>query len=342
MIDTGSVERVLGSLERLAPDEGAVLAGFRQRVALRRRRRQVASVVGVAGTATAVAAGVVFALPDRAADPGGTPTVSAASPPASSSPPSSSKAQTVLPAPELPFTVAWLPPGYTLARWDVSDAVTYAYYETEPDAQTGEVPTIMVGASAARTEDPAGAVSEPTTIGGHPGVLQRMTIGTQFMWQFPGGPWVVVGTRDEMSEDRLRRVAESVALRPTPLAVAVGLTRLPNGYRLARSSDQGVESVMLTLCRAGVDPVGPVGDQCLDVRVVEGTAPTEIPKRDGTKMDMEPVDREEVVDGVLTRATADGKTVVAQVGEEHWVEVSTMAGDTSLLRPVAAATVATP
>ncbi|MFI7673243.1 hypothetical protein [Actinophytocola sp. NPDC049390] len=341
MIDTGSVERALGSLERLAPDEGAVLAGFRQRVALRRRRRQVAGVVGVAGTATAVAVGVVFALPDRGTDRGGTPTVSAASPPASPSPPSS-KAETVLPAPELPFTVAWLPPGYTLARWDVSDAGTYAYYEAEPDARTGTTPTIMVGASTARPEDPGGAVAEPTTIGGHPGVLQRMTIGTQFMWQFPGGPWVVVGTRDEMSEDQLRRVAESVARRPTSLAVAVGLTRLPDGYRLARSSDQGAESVMLTLCREGVDPMGPVGDQCLDVRVMDGTAPTELPNRDGTKMDTAPLDREKVVDGVLTRATADGKTVVAQVGEEHWVEVSTIAGDTSLLRSVAAATVVTP
>lgn len=341
MIDTGSVERALGSLARLAPDEDEVLAGFRQRVARRRRRRQVASVVGVAGTATAVAVGVVFALPDRGAAPGGTSTVSAASPPASSSTPSST-AESVLPAPELPFTVTWLPPGYALARWDVSDAVTYAYYETEPDAQTGEIPTIMVGASSARPEDPAGAVSEPTTIGEHPGVRQRMTIGTQFMWQFPGGPWVVVGTRDEMSEDQLRRVAESVALRPTSLPVAVGLTRLPDGYGLARSSDQGVESVVLTLCGEGVDPTGPAGDQCLDVRVVGGTAPTELPKRDGTTMEMEPVDREEVVDGVLTRATADGKTVVAQVGEEHWVEVSTMAGDTSLLRSLAAAAVATP
>ncbi len=292
--------------------------------------------MGVAGTATAVAVGVVFALPDRGADQGGTSTVSAAS-----SPPSS-KGDTVLPAPELPFTAAWLPPGYALTRWDVSVAVTYAYYEAEPDTQTGEIPTIMVGASAARPEDPAGAVSEPTTIGGHSGVLQRMTIGTQFMWQFPGGQWVVVGTRDEMAEDQLRRVAESVALRPTSLAVAVGLTRLPDGYRLARSSDQGGESVMHTLCREGVDPMGPVGDQCLDVRVMGGTAPAELPMRDDTEIDMVPVDREEVVDGVLTRATADGRTVVAQVGEEHWVEVSTMAGDTSLLRSVAAATVATP
>lgn len=339
MIDTGSVERALGSLERLAPDEGEVLAGFRQRVALRRRRRQVAGVVGVAGTATALVVGVVFALPDRGADPGGTSAVPATSPPGSSSPPPS-KVETVLPAPELPFTVAWLPPGYTLARWDVSDAVTYAYYEAEPDAQTGAIPTIMVGASTARPEDPAGAVSEPTTIGGHPGVLQRMTIGAQFMWQFPAGPWVVVGTRDEMPENQLRRVAESVALRPTSLAVAVGLTRLPDGYRLARSSDQGVESITLTLCREGVDPMGPAGDQCLDVRAAGGTAPTELPNRDGTKTDMEPLDREEVVDGVLTRATADGKTVVAQVGEEHWVEVSTIAGDTSLLRSVAAAAVA--
>lgn len=340
MIDAGSVERALGSLERLAPDEGEVLAGFRQRVALRRRRRQVAGVVGVTGTATAVVVGVVFALPGRGADPGGTPTA----PAASSSPPSSpsSRAGTVLPAPELPFTVGWLPPGHTLARWDVSDAVTYAYYETEPDAQTGEIPTVMVGASAARPEDPAGAVSEPTTIGGHPGVLQRMAIGSQFLWQFPGRPWVVVGTRDEMPGDQLRRVAESVVLRPTSLAVAAGLTRLPDGYRVARSSDQGLESVTLTLCREGVDPMGPAGDRCLDVRVAGGTAPTELPKRDDTKIEMEPVDREEVVDGVMTRATADGKTVVAQVGEEHWVEVSTMAGDTSLLRAVAAATVATP
>jgi hypothetical protein len=340
MIDTGSVERALGSLERLAPDEGAVLAGFRQRVAVRRRRRQVASAVGVAGTATAVAVGVVFALPDRGADPGGRSTVSAAAPPTSSSAPS--KAASVLPAPELPFTVAWLPPGYTLARWDVSVAVTYAYYETEPNAQTGEIPTIMVGASAARPQNPAGAVSEPTTIGGHPGVLQRMTVGRQFMWQFPGGPWVVVGTRDEMPEDQLRQVAESVALQPTTVPVAVGLTRLPDGYRLARSQDLGDESVTLTLCGEGVDPMWPSGEQCLDVRLMAGTAPTEVPKRDGTTMEMVPVDQEEVVDGVPTRATADGKIVVAQVGEEHWVEVSTVAGEVSLLRSVAAATVATP
>lgn len=339
MIDTGSVERALGSLERLAPDENEVLAGFRQRVAQRRRRRQVASVAGVAGTATAVAVGVVFALPDRGADSGADPggTVSAASPPASSSAP---PAASVLPTPELPFTVGWLPPGYALARWDVSDAVTYAYYETEPDAQTGAIPTVMVGASAARPEDPAGAVAEPTTIGGHPGVLQRMGIGMQFLWQFPDGPWVVVGTRDEMPEDQLRQVAESVALRPTPLTFPVGLTRLPDGYRLARSSDQGLESV-LTLCPEGVAPTGPAGDQCLDVRGRSGTAPTEVPRRDGTTIGMEPADREEVVDGVLTRATADGKTVVAQVEEETWVEVSTTAGDTSLLRPLAAATVAT-
>ncbi len=145
-----------------------------------------------------------------------------------------------------------------------------------------------------------------------------------------------------MPEDQLRRVAESVALQPTPLAVAAGLTRLPDGYRVARSSDQGFESVVLTLCGAGVDPMGPAGDQCLDVRVADGTAPAELPRREGTTIEMEPVDREEVVAGVLTRATADGKTVVAQVGAEHWVEVSTLAGDTSVLRAVAAATVPTP
>lgn len=339
MIDTGSVERALGSLERLAPDEGAVLAGFRQRVAVRRRRRQVASAVGVAGTATAVAVGVVFALPDRGAGPGGGSTVSAAAPPTSSSAPS--KAASVLPPPELPFTVAWLPSGYTLARWDVSDAVTYAYYEMAPDAQTGEIPTIMVGASAARPQNPAGAVDEPTTVGGHPGVLQRMTVGRQFMWQFPDGLWVVVGTRDGMPEDQLRQVAESVAHQPTPLAVPVGLTRLPDGYRLARSQDQGDGSVTLTLCGEGVDPMWPTGDQCLNVRMASGTAPAEVPKRDGTTMEMVPVDQEETVDGVLTRATADGRIVVAQVEEDRWVEVSTVAGEVSLLRQTAAATVAT-
>lgn len=337
MIDTGSIERALGSLERFAPDAGEVLAGFRSGVARRRRRRRVASVVGVAGTATAVAVGVVLTLPDRNDDQRGASPVTAASPS-----PSPSKVDTALPAPDLPFTVNWLPNGYALARWDVSAALTYAYYETKPDAQTGQVPTIMVGASATRPEDPAGAVTEPTTIDGRPGVIQRMTVGTQFMWQLPGGSWAVVATRDAIPDVQLRRVAESVAPRPTPLVLPVGLTRLPDGYQLARSMNQGAETVTLSLCRDGVDPSGPAGDECLGVRVLGGTAPAEIPQRGANEVTSLPVDREEVVDGVLTRATADGKTVVAQVGQEHWVEVTTTAGDKTLLRAVAAAAVATP
>jgi hypothetical protein len=339
MIDTRSVERALGSLERFAPDEGEVLAGFRRGVARRRRRRQVASVVGVTGTATAVAVGVVLALPDRNDDQGGASPVTSASPSASPSP---SKVEIALPAPDLPFTVGRLPGGYALARWDVSAAVTYAYYETKPDAQTGTVPTIMVGASTTRPEDPAGAATEPTTIGGRPAVIQRMTVGTQLMWRLANGSWAVVSTRDATPEAQLRRVAESVSPRPTPVALPVGLTRLPDGYQLARSMDQGAGAVMLTLCRDGVDPTSPAGDKCLDVRVLDGIAPLELPQRTGNEMTYLPLDREKVVDGVLTRASADGKTVVGQVGPEHWVEVTTTTGDKTLLRAVAAAAVATP
>jgi hypothetical protein len=335
MIDKASVERALDALERFAPDEDDVLAGFRRGVARRRRRRQVAGVVGAAGTATAVAVGVVLALPDRSDDQGGASPVTAASP-------SPSTVDTALPAPDLLFTVNWLPSGYALARWDVSANLAYAYYETRPDAQTGLVPTIMVGASSTRPEDPAGAVTEPTTIDGHPGVIQRMNVGTQFMWRLPGGMWVVVATRDAIPETQLRQVAESVAPGPIPLVVPVWVTRLPDGYRLARSVNQDGETVTLTLCRSGVDPLGPAGDECLVVRVLGGTAPAEIPQRRGNEMTSLPVDREKVVDGVLTRATADGKTVVAQVGQEHWVEVTTTAGDKTLLRSVAAAAVATP
>lgn len=334
MIDTGSVERALGSLERFTPDEGEVLAGFRRGVARRRRRRQVTGVAGVAGTATAVVVGAVLVLPDRQDEQGGPSPVTAASP-------SAPAVDAALPAPELPFTVSWLPGGYALARWDVSAAVTYAYYETAPDARTGQVPTIMVGASATRPEDPAGAVAEPATIGGRPGVIQRMAVGTQFRWRLADGSWAVVGTRDATPEAQLRRVAEGVAPQPTPLEFPVGLSRLPEGYRLARSMNQGTGSVTMTLCRTGVDPLGPAGDTCLGVQVLGGAAPAELPQRSGSEMTLVPVDREEVVDGVSTRATADGRTVVAQIGPKHWVEVTTTAGDKAHLRSVAAAAVVT-
>src|SRR5256885_2613087 len=101
MIDTRTVTRALTSLERHAPAEADVLAGLHRGIAGRRRRRQLASVAGVAAAASLVALGVVLVAPDRGSDPAG---VSAAAVrPPSSAPPAA-------PAPPvLPFTVGLVP-----------------------------------------------------------------------------------------------------------------------------------------------------------------------------------------------------------------------------------------
>jgi hypothetical protein len=122
------------------------------------------------------------------------------------------------------------------------------------------------------------------------------------------------------------------------------MSRLPDGYRVAVTTGERLEPPVLTfvLCREGVDPLAHIGSQCVTVQVLSGTAPSELPVR-GSKVEMEPtLGQEEVVDGVPTRATPDGKTVVAQISDDHWVEVSTIDGDASVLRSVAAAVVVTP
>ncbi|MFL6140352.1 MAG: hypothetical protein ACJ72N_00590, partial [Labedaea sp.] len=73
MIDDETVRAALTTLERCAPDEAEVLAGLRSGIAGRRRRRQAASVLGVAAAAVLVGVGVVLVAPNRGADQSAAP-----------------------------------------------------------------------------------------------------------------------------------------------------------------------------------------------------------------------------------------------------------------------------
>src|SRR2546430_8900937 len=213
MMDSKDMRRALTDLERHAPPEAVVLAGMREGIVRRRRHRQVASVVGAA---TAVALGVVFALPGR----GGAP---------AASDPGSSPAQTPVtianpapPGPVLPITVGWLPSGYTLRTWDAGSTDGSAEYTGTKDFQD-----IVVWVSAQPREPIPGASKEPTTIGGRSGVLQRFDPGkaeAQLIWQFADGRWAMVGGRPPTGTvDMLHRVAESVTPPPPPMPVGPGL-----------------------------------------------------------------------------------------------------------------------
>ncbi|HEV2783147.1 MAG TPA: hypothetical protein VGX25_27510 [Actinophytocola sp.] len=341
MINEESLRRALGTLERHAPAEADVLAGLRAGLA-RRRRRQVASVAGVAGAACAVALGVVVAVSGRGEERvGGSPAPPTAPAGESSAPVAIAS---VIPPPALPFTVGWLPDGYTLARWDVGTADNYAYYGVGPQ----ELESFMVGVSTRRPAAPAGAVEEPTTIAGRPGVVHKLgrnRAPSQLLWQLADGRWAVVGGRPPtMPLDTFRRIAESLAPQPTPLTVPFGLTKVPDGYRVVRWTNQGPVGASLTLCPTGVDPFGPAGDACLSVSLDAGPAPTAMPRRSnspGGEVVMVPLDREQVIGGVRTYATADGTAVVAQVDPGHYATGESVAAGVGPLREAVAAVVLT-
>jgi hypothetical protein len=147
MINNDAVHRALGSLERFAPAEEAVLAGFREGVVKRRRRRQVGSVVGVTGAAGLVALGAVLVSPDQGSDQA----------PVAAQPTTSEVKIAKPPAPPaLPFTVAGLPSGYQLDAWDVSATEASAQFVGTKDFQT-----IVVWTSAAPRDPVEGATEEP-------------------------------------------------------------------------------------------------------------------------------------------------------------------------------------
>ena len=334
MINNDTVHRALGSLERFAPAEEAVLAGFREGVVKRRRRRQVASVVGATGAAGLVALGVVLVSPNKGSDQA----------PVAAQPTTSEVRIAKPPAPPaLPFTVAGLPDGYRLDAWDVSATEASAQFVGTKDFQT-----IVVWTSAARRDPVEGATEEPATIAGRPGVIRRFDPGRaeqQLIWQLADGRWAMVGGRaPTVSLAMLRAVADSLTVTPTPLTAPVALGVLPDGYQVASWNGGGTGPVggSATLCRGAAESGR--GHQlpadCISLSTHEGTAPATVvkKKRTATEFVEEPVDQVKVVNGVSTRATADGTTVFAQLDAEYWTQAHSQAAGVELLREVVSTT----
>jgi hypothetical protein len=326
MIDNETLRHAFGELERHAPAEGEVLAGFRAGVVRRRRRRQVASVVGVGGTACLVALGVMLVAPGRT---GQQPTAPAA-------PTTATKVANPPAPPALPFTVGWLPDGYRLDTWEAGTAESSAQYVGSKDFQT-----VVVEVGSTRPAVIAGEKNQPTTIAGRLGVIRTVppdTAETQLIWQLADGRWAMVGGRmPTVPMTALAHVAESLAATPTPMAVPFGLRTVPDGYQVV----SWIDGASVLLCRPPVDvrsPVPPSG--CITLSLRSGTAPAGTPSknRDGSLLE-NPVDREQVVNRVPTRASADGMTVFAQVDGGHWVSAFSWYVGAQLLREVATAVV---
>lgn len=335
MINNDTMRHALGSLERYAPAEDAVLAGFRQGVVRRRRHRQVASVVGVAGAASLVALGVVLVSPG---DQGPGPQQgNVAAPPTSTS----VKIATPPAPPALPFTVSGLPAGYQLDSWEVSPNEGSAQYGGNKDFQT-----IVVWISD-KPRDPImdGDTEEATTVAGRPGTIRRLApdrAEQQLIWQVADGRWILVGGRaPTVSLAALRTVAESLTLEPTPLEVPFSLSVLPDGYQVAswNGGGRGPLGGSVLLCRTTVNPRD--GEQkppdCVSAATHEGTAPATTQRKTGKPNDVVevPIDQAKVVNGISTRATADGTEVVAQIDAGHWVSVYSMSAGADLLRELA-------
>jgi hypothetical protein len=329
MINNDSLSRAFGTLERHAPAEDEVLAGVRTGIVRRRRRRQLASVVGVAAAAGVVALGVVYVTPGRGADHSGF--VGAGTTPATTATPPA--------PPALPFTVGWLPDGYQLETWEAGSTDGLAQYGGTKDFQT------VVVSIGAKPNDAAvkGDTEEPTTIAGRPGVLRRLTPDskeTQLIWQLGDGRWAMVGGRaPTVSLSMLQRVAESLTVKVTPMPVPFSLTTLPAGYEGATWAGGSGKPMRgsLTLCRSAVQPRAEVPADCVGVTVSDGTAPavTLMKDRNNPTGQIEiPIDQARTVDGVPTRATADGTMVVAQLDAGHWAQAYSQQAGVDLLRQV--------
>jgi hypothetical protein len=331
MIDN-DVTRAFGSLERFAPAEDAVLAGFRDGVGKRRRRHQAGSVVAVAAAAGAVALGVVLVSPGT----GGQAPNTAGGPPASPTSPAEVTIATAPAPPALPFTVAGLPAGYRLDAWDVSPNESSAQYVGDKDFQV-----VVVWVSKEPHEAVPGATDEPTTVAGRPATLRRFDPNRaeqQLLWQLDDGRWVLVGGRaPQVPLAALRTVAENLSFTPTPLPVSVPLTVLPDGYQVASWNGGGTEPTgSLMLCRAvpASRRTQPAPD-CLSLSQGQGTAPlVTLGKRSATQTYEIPIDQAKVVNGVTTRATADGTLVVAQLDANRWVQAYSKGAGVDVLRNV--------
>lgn len=322
MTENDSLRQALGALERHAPAEIDVYTGVREGISRRRRRRQVTSVLGVAGVASAVALGVVFATVPG--DDAGSPTGLTPASPSTATPP---------PTPALPFTAGWIPAGYTVDAWEVTDDSGSAQYVGTNDYQA-----VVVWVSEQPRDPAPEAVDEPATIAGRPGTLRTLGPGqTQLIWQLPDNRWAMVGgTQPAVPLAALHQVAANLTGTPTPLDVDLSLTSVPTGYQVT-----GWANGSPTLC--GPTPATPTDsrpDDCVTVSLVAGTAPATVPgplvvtaeeKENLEPVDV-PVDQEETVNGVLTRATADGLLAIAQVDPGHWVKAFSQEAGVDILR----------
>lgn len=334
MIDNESLTRALTALERYAPSEDAVLAGFRDGVRRRRRRHQVVSVAGVAVAASLVALGVVLVAPGRGADRGGAP-------PATAPPVTTTIKPNPVAPPMLPFTASSLPAGYIFDTWYISRAWSSASWVGK-----GDFEQVVVDLRESPQQGGEYLVDEPTTIAGRPGRFRKLAPDkglVELIWQREDGQWFIVsGSERKVGLPALRAVAEGLTPQPAPVPAPSGLAlgQLPDGYQMNIQSGKGPLFISMVLCRDTPDLSAGTPADCIGITVSEGVAPAyqEGRGRDGVTTRI-PVDQESVVGGVSSRTSADGTLCYRQLDAGHWAVVDSRGAGVGLLRQVASAVV---
>jgi hypothetical protein len=335
MIDNDSLTRALTALELYAPAEAGVLAGFRDGVRRRRRRRQVVSGRGCRGRV----AGGTRRGSGRARPRGRSGRHATGHRPAAvgvhhdpADPPA---------PPALPFTAGSLPAGYTLDTWYIGPGWSSASWIGKADFEQ-----VVVDLRDVPQQGGEYLVDEPTTIGGRPGRFRKLAPDkglVEFIWQFEDGRWFVVsGSQREVGLPALRAVADGLTPQPAPVPAPSGLMlgQLPDGYRMEIQSGVGPVFVSMMLCRTRPDLSAGTPADCIGITLSEGVAPAyqESRGRDGATTRI-PVDQESVVGGVSSRASADGTLVYRQLDPGHWAVVDSRGAGVGLLRQVASAVV---
>jgi hypothetical protein len=131
-------------------------------------------------------------------------------------------------------------------------------------------PDVYVAPDPALPHDGPVTGTTPTTVGGKPATVTRMTDKVKVSWQEQPGLWVVVASQS-LPEADVVRYAQELRPQPQPIPMPLDFAWLPAGMRVAATSDGAVDESVVFASEKGIDggtivvsrtgnEVGKVGD----------------------------------------------------------------------------------
>lgn len=322
MVGPGELREILRAREPLAPDPGEVFAGADRRYRRVRARRRVAGASAAVVVITAgLSVGLGLARQHGAAS---APQVQAAAAPSDT---------VVVPSASLPFVLGGDVSAARLVRWTIGSHAASAEY-----LWYGQTYTVSVSDT-----DPEEGYDERTyDINGAKAPLRWFPDSTtqQLSWQMTPDKWVSVTTdRNMVAAGETAVFAESVRLGPNPVPTLIRSLRVPAQLTVGNRSSTG-SGETLNLCPANAsadtptDTPASAGKPLDCVLVTAGKGP-EWQQRVAADFGASSPERNVVVDGIVLRVSADGRTVARQFTD--WsIVVQRATGEESVLPSIAA------